>query len=106
MEIWKKVKSIFLDGGKIDNYARWFVRIMLLIGIAYLVFFNDAKTITVFNETTKRDSVIIVIDHQIIEKQKEYLKIREKRYEVYSRIDSIPNDSLHAYIIRTINKSR
>lgn len=107
MVIKEKIKAIWQDKRELDFYARWTIRLLLFVGVAYLVFFKDTETVTIFKETTHTDSVLTIYDRTIIEKQNEKEQIRQKQHEVYYEIDSVPRDvdSIAKYITRATREA-
>lgn len=101
---WQILQANLKNSRKVDFYARWAIRLLLFIGVAYLVFFKDVKTVTQFTEPSARHDSLVVIDYRIIEHRRNDSIIKVIKHEEIQRVDSLPDDSLRAYILRTIKR--
>ena len=101
----KRLKSIGFSFLNLES-LKWVIRVMLFVGVAYLVFFKDTKTVTNFVRQDRSHDSIVILDYKIIEHRKTDSIIKVIRNEEIKRLDSIPDDSLRAYIIRSINSIR
>lgn len=78
----EKLKQIFTDARKRDFYARWAVRLLILIGVVYLALLKDTSQKTVFVEPSANQTRIIVLDHIINEGLKTDSIIKTEYYEI------------------------
>lgn len=104
MSLLTKIKAITADSRKVDFYARWAVRLLLFVGVAYLVFFKDAQKETIFIPQENYHDTLTVLDYQLIEVTRRDSVIKVHKYEIITRNDSLPDDSLKQSILRAIKR--
>lgn len=101
----ERIKLFFKDTRKLDFYARWTVRIILVIGVTYIALLKDTSKETVFVKPTEAERTIIVLDHEIIELTKKDSILTTRTHEINNNIDSWSADSVELYIAEYIKNN-
>lgn len=100
-------KKLLANGAEIDFYARWAVRIILVIGVTYIALLKDTSKETIFvHDEQRNDSIydrLIIVDHIIDGANYKDSIINIRYYEIpdYSNATS---DSIHDLITESLNK--
>lgn len=94
------IKIFFKSKKSLSTYLVWAFRAFVLVGVLYLIFFNQEKVVTNFepNETESTE----VLDFKIQE-NKDVDSVLKTLRDEKNYIDSISNDSLRKIILRTDN---
>ena len=94
------IKIFFKSKKSLSTYLVWAFRAFVLVGVLYLIFFNQEKVITNFEPNEIESTEVLDFKIQENEDVDSVLKTLrdEKNY-----IDSLSNDSLRKIILRTDN---
>lgn len=97
------ILKLFKDKEALDHRLRWTVRLFLLIGVSYLVFFKQTYTETIFREQNENTTRIIVLEHIVDEALKTDSIIKTEYYAIpnYSNATA---DSLERLITERYKK--